>query len=73
MSSARPRPDNHPLLIIFLVGGISVAEIRAVKEFITINKPNFEVRTCIHSQYLYNYLILRQCLSNVDTYLLRML
>lgn len=40
MSSARPRPDNHPLLIVYIVGGVSINEVRALKEF---RKPNFEV------------------------------
>ncbi len=39
----KPRPDDNPLLIVFMVGGVSVAEVRAVNEFIANMKPNLEV------------------------------
>ena len=55
MSSARPRPDSNPLLVVFIIGGLSIAEMRAVKEMMTLSKPNFEVITYTNEKPVQGY------------------
>ena len=55
MSSARPRPDSNPLLVVFIIGGLSIAEMRAVKEMMSLNKPNFEVITYTNEKPVQGY------------------
>eukprot|EP00731_Ephydatia_muelleri_P024838 Em0016g1109a len=43
MSSARPRPSNHPLLLLFVVGGVSCADVRHIRDVVTSNKPDMQV------------------------------
>lgn len=45
MSSARPRPSNHPLLLLFVVGGVSCADVRHIRDVVTSNKPDMQVST----------------------------
>ena len=45
MSSARLRPSNHPLLLIFVVGGVSCADVRHIRDAVTSNKPDMQVTT----------------------------
>lgn len=43
MSSARPRPSNHPLLLLFVVGGVSCADVRHIRDIVTANKNDMQV------------------------------
>lgn len=44
MSSARPRPSNHPLLVLFVVGGVTCAEVRQIWDIVASHKSNVQVR-----------------------------
>lgn len=44
VSSARPRPSNHPLLLIFVVGGVTCAEVRQIREMLASHKTDVQVR-----------------------------
>jgi len=43
MSSARPRPNHHPLLILFVVGGVTCAEVRQIQDIAASHKTNVRV------------------------------
>ena len=43
MSSARPRPSHHPLLILFVVGGVTCAEVRQIQDIVASHKTNVRV------------------------------
>ncbi|GCB61679.1 hypothetical protein scyTo_0009383 [Scyliorhinus torazame] len=48
MKVSRPHPSDHPLLILFLVGGVTASEIRIIKETISMHKPSYQVSSiCI--------------------------
>ncbi|XP_064418967.1 sec1 family domain-containing protein 2 isoform X2 [Latimeria chalumnae] len=42
MKVSRPHPSDHPLLFLFVLGGVTVSEVRMVKELILANKPNMQ-------------------------------
>ncbi|NXD75981.1 SCFD2 protein, partial [Halcyon senegalensis] len=39
MKVNRPHPGDHPLLIIFMVGGVTVSEVKIVKDLVATRKP----------------------------------
>ncbi|MBZ3889360.1 Sec1 family domain-containing protein 2 [Sciurus carolinensis] len=39
MKVSRPHPSDHPLLILFVVGGITVSEAKMVKDLVASLKP----------------------------------
>ncbi|NXT99482.1 SCFD2 protein, partial [Buphagus erythrorhynchus] len=39
MKVNRPHPGDHPLLMIFMVGGVSVSEVKMVKDLVATRKP----------------------------------
>ncbi|XP_031198590.1 sec1 family domain-containing protein 2 isoform X1 [Mastomys coucha] len=43
MKVSRPHPSDHPLLILFVVGGITVAEAKMVKDLVASLKPGTQV------------------------------
>lgn len=48
----RPHPGDHPLLIIFMVGGVSVSEVKMVKDLVATRKPGTQVKTALNIQFL---------------------
>ncbi|XP_061849953.1 sec1 family domain-containing protein 2 [Colius striatus] len=43
MKVNRPHPGDHPLLIIFMVGGVTVSEVKMVKDLVATRKPGTQV------------------------------
>ncbi|KAM5159361.1 sec1 family domain-containing protein 2 [Callospermophilus lateralis] len=43
MKVSRPHPSDHPLLILFVVGGITVSEAKMVKDLVASLKPGAQV------------------------------
>ncbi|NXK97293.1 SCFD2 protein, partial [Formicarius rufipectus] len=43
MKVNRPHPGDHPLLIIFMVGGVSISEVKMVKDLVATRKPGTQV------------------------------
>ncbi|KAJ7410478.1 sec1 family domain-containing protein 2 [Willisornis vidua] len=43
MKVNRPHPGDNPLLIIFMVGGVSVSEVKMVKDLVATRKPGTQV------------------------------
>ncbi|XP_051475142.1 sec1 family domain-containing protein 2 [Apus apus] len=43
MKVNRPHPGDHPLLIIFMVGGVTVSEVKMVKDLVATRKPGMQV------------------------------
>ncbi|XP_010141388.1 PREDICTED: sec1 family domain-containing protein 2, partial [Buceros rhinoceros silvestris] len=43
MKVNRPHPGDHPLLIIFMVGGVTVSEVKMVKDLVAKHKPDTQV------------------------------
>ncbi|NXK49080.1 SCFD2 protein, partial [Chauna torquata] len=39
MKVNRPHPGDHPLLIIFMVGGVTASEVKMVKDLVATRKP----------------------------------
>ncbi|KAA8589796.1 hypothetical protein FQN60_013161, partial [Etheostoma spectabile] len=39
MKVSRPHPSDNPLLVLFLVGGVTPSELRLIKEIVTTHKP----------------------------------
>ncbi|NWT55178.1 SCFD2 protein, partial [Erythrocercus mccallii] len=47
MKVNRPHPGDHPLLIVFMVGGVSVSEVKMVKDLVATRKPGTQVKTAL--------------------------
>ncbi|CAG10979.1 unnamed protein product, partial [Tetraodon nigroviridis] len=43
MKVTRPHPGDNPLLIVFLVGGVTASELRLIKEAVSTHKPGSQV------------------------------
>uniref|UniRef100_A0A8C6EIG1 Sec1 family domain-containing protein 2 n=1 Tax=Microcebus murinus TaxID=30608 RepID=A0A8C6EIG1_MICMU len=43
MKVSRPLPSDHPLLILFVVGGVTVSEAKMVKDLVASLKPGTQV------------------------------
>ena len=43
MKMSKPRPGDHPLLIMFVVGGVTSSELRTVRESIAASKSSLQV------------------------------
>ncbi|XP_067387368.1 sec1 family domain-containing protein 2 isoform X2 [Emydura macquarii macquarii] len=43
MKVSRPHPRDHPLLIFYMVGGVTVSEVRMVRDLISAHKPSIQV------------------------------
>uniref|UniRef100_A0A8D0HMA0 Sec1 family domain-containing protein 2 n=1 Tax=Sphenodon punctatus TaxID=8508 RepID=A0A8D0HMA0_SPHPU len=43
MKVSRPHPSDHPLLILFMVGGVTAFEVKMVKDLIATQKPSVQV------------------------------
>uniref|UniRef100_A0A672ZUF0 Sec1 family domain containing 2 n=1 Tax=Sphaeramia orbicularis TaxID=375764 RepID=A0A672ZUF0_9TELE len=43
MKVSRPHPSDNPLLFLFLVGGVTPAELRLIKELVSAHKPGTQV------------------------------
>lgn len=41
---SRPHPSDHPLLILFVVGGVTVSEAKMIKDLVPSLKPGTQVR-----------------------------
>lgn len=46
VSSAKPRPNQHPVLVLFVVGGVSCSEIRQIQEIVTASRTDTELIIC---------------------------
>ncbi|KAJ6668568.1 hypothetical protein lerEdw1_012050 [Lerista edwardsae] len=44
MKVSRPHPSDHPLVIIFMVGGVTVSEVKMVKDLVSTHKPGVQVQ-----------------------------
>ncbi|KAI8779547.1 sec1 family domain-containing protein 2 [Biomphalaria glabrata] len=42
-SSGKPRPGDSPLLILFVIGGLTASEVKQIRDVIDKAKPSFEV------------------------------
>uniref|UniRef100_A0A7M4ET00 Sec1 family domain containing 2 n=1 Tax=Crocodylus porosus TaxID=8502 RepID=A0A7M4ET00_CROPO len=43
MKVNRPHPGDHPLLIFYMVGGVTVSEVKMLKDLISARKPSVQV------------------------------
>ncbi|XP_053717983.1 sec1 family domain-containing protein 2 isoform X1 [Synchiropus splendidus] len=43
MKVSRPHPSDNPLLILFLVGGVTPSELRLIKELVAATSPGIQV------------------------------
>jgi len=43
---SKPRPGDQPLLIIFVIGGVSSTEVRQVRDVVAAAKTNIQVTWC---------------------------
>lgn len=43
MNVSKPRPNNHPLLVLFVVGGITCSEVYQIREALAAYHPNTQV------------------------------
>ncbi|KAK9399147.1 sec1 family domain-containing protein 2 [Crotalus adamanteus] len=43
MKVSRPHPSDHPMLVLFMVGGVTVSEVRMIKDLVAAHKPRVEV------------------------------
>lgn len=48
----RPHPGDHPLLIIFMVGGVTVSEVKMVKDLVATCKTGTQVKTALKIPFL---------------------
>ena len=46
MNVSKPRPSDHPLLIVFVVGGITPTEVKQMKD--AVSKSNVQVWSNAH-------------------------
>ena len=40
---SKPRPNDHPLLIIFILGGVTSSEVKTIKETVAVYSANTQV------------------------------
>ncbi|XP_029443500.1 sec1 family domain-containing protein 2 isoform X2 [Rhinatrema bivittatum] len=43
MKVSRPHPSDHPLLILFVIGGVTVSEVKMVNDLLATHKPGVQV------------------------------
>ncbi|XP_062899218.1 sec1 family domain-containing protein 2 isoform X1 [Mobula hypostoma] len=43
MKVSRPHPSDHPLLMVFLLGGVTISEVRMIRDLVSTYKPNSQV------------------------------
>ncbi|EDV27439.1 uncharacterized protein TRIADDRAFT_53138 [Trichoplax adhaerens] len=43
MNVSKPRPNDHPLLFLFVIGGITCDELKSLNELVTSQYPNIKV------------------------------
>ena len=43
MNVSKPRPNDHPLLVLFIVGGITCSEVHQIREALAAYHPNTQV------------------------------
>ena len=43
MNVTRPRPDDHNLLYLFVIGGITFNEVKEIRDAVKQLRPNAEV------------------------------
>lgn len=49
MNVSKPRPNDHPLLVLFIVGGVTCSEVHQIREAFAAYHPNTQVsfsKTC---------------------------
>lgn len=44
MNVSKPRPNDHPLLVLFVVGGVTCSEVHQIREALAAYHPNTQVR-----------------------------
>lgn len=49
-SVGKPRPSDHPLLILFVIGGITSTEVRQVRDVVSAAKGSLQVTIIIVSE-----------------------
>ena len=42
-SVAKPRPCDHPLMMLFIVGGITTSEVKQIRDTVNLYKPDTQV------------------------------
>jgi len=42
-AASKPRPGDQPLLIIFVIGGVSSTEVRQIRDVVASAKTNIQV------------------------------
>ena len=66
MSSARPRPSDHPLLVLFVVGGVTCWEVRRLREVLAAHHTKVQVPTvflCVSQAGLSTCVLIRMVCS----------
>lgn len=43
MNVSKPRPNDHPLLVLFVVGGVTCSEVHQIREALAAYHPNTQV------------------------------
>nr|XP_060634501.1 sec1 family domain-containing protein 2 [Anolis sagrei ordinatus] len=43
MKVSRPHPGDHSLIFFFMVGGVTISEVRMIKDLVTAHKPGVQV------------------------------
>jgi len=72
MNVTKPRPDDHPLLIVYMIGGITWHEVKTIQETLEKTKPNTQVligstRIITPSEILEQVLCTENLFVDVDT------
>ena len=44
MNVSKPRPNDHPVLIVFVIGGTTSTEMRQIREAVSASKSNVQVK-----------------------------
>jgi len=42
-AASKPRPGDQPLLIVFVIGGVSSTEVRQIRDVVASAKTNIQV------------------------------
>lgn len=43
MNVSKPRPNDHPLLVLYIVGGITCSEVHQIREALAAYHPSTQV------------------------------
>ena len=64
MNVSKPRPSDHPLLIVFVIGGVTPTEVKQIKDAVAASKTSTQVSSLLLDSEISLFVI--SCFSNLS-------